>query len=735
MPARRDSSWFLLLALFGVLVTVTVAWVSVDRRPPMWDHANHLERAIACKEILIDPGRDRLRAILALSSFYPPLVTCAAGVLYLWFPATPLTSQAVMLGFLGVGLLATFLLGKTLFDSRTGLLGALIFGTAPFVVFSTLNFQLDLPLAAMVVLAILGLVRSEGFSRRKWSWAVGVILAAGLLTKPPFAVYVLPPLALVALVSLRKGLRWRRLGNLAVALLLPSVLALLWYGPRLLGLPMQILNRSFKQAAESGYAETLSASSLAFYPLAFLPQFGVLAGVLFLWGLWAVRHHRSARALLWVSCLIPFGVFLFLQNKNLRYTLPILPLAALVAAGGLRVVPWPWRRVLVWVCVAVSFLQVGTAAFGVPPVPGWSPFNLPLVMHFPPSPAQWPHGRILALILEGSGGKPATVSVVPNENFFSVSNFRYYAVRDKLPLTFTRAWDDYPLEVDFVILKTGSQGPAFSVAKATRIMARLEAGDPPFEKAFPVIGEFPLPDGSVASVRRRHVAAVPGVAPELLARRLDAGARQFLARFARDVEGLEIRIAFTPAELLRGGIDSVHIRALRATIGEFSAKRPPLALRHIRATLEGLRVNPHRLLATGEVEPLALGTLRIHHLIVTEADLQAFLSRQRRLGGLRVSLGEGSAAVELSQPGPDLQARLRLSVPGRFGTAFGVEAEGVRLGGLPLPRGLVHWVLRNYDPTPRLSRLPVVLVLAPPNIRVGRIEIGSLDGSPSRRWE
>jgi hypothetical protein len=701
----------------------------------MWDHANHLERAVTCKEILINPGRDRFREILALSSFYPPLVTCVAGGLYLWFPPTPLASQAVMLGFLGVGLLATFLLGKTLFDSRTGFLGALTFGTAPFVVFSTANFQLDLPLAAMVVLAILGLVKSEGFSRWRWSWASGVILAAGFLTKPPFAVYVLPALVLTALVALRDERRWRRLGNLAVALLLPAVLALPWYGPRLVGLPMQILNRSFKQAAESGYSETLSAPSLMFYPLAFLPQFGVLAGILFLWGLWALRHHLPARSLLLASCLIPFGIFLFIQNKNLRYTLPILPIAALVAAGGLRAVPPPWHRVLVSVCVVVSLLQVGTVAFGVPPVPRWTPFNLPLVMHFPPSSAEWPHDRILALILKESGGKPATVSVVPNENFFSVSNFRYYAVRDRLPLAFSRAWDAYPLEIDFVILKTGSQGPAFSIAKAARIMAKIEAGDPSFEKVFPIIGEFPLPDGSVGSVRRRSLAAVPGVAPGVLARRFRTGAEQFVAQFARDVEGLEIRMAFTPAELLRGGIDRVHISTLKATVGEFSTKRAPLALRDIRATLEGLRVNPHRLLATGEVEPLELGTLRIHHLVVTEADLQAFLSQQRRLRGLRVSLGEGSATVEFSQPGPDLQARLRLPVPGRFGAAFGLEAEGVRLGGLPLPDGLIHWVLRHYDPTPRLSRLPVALVLAPIRIRVDRLEIGSLDRSPSGQEE
>lgn len=732
MSSRRDPYWFLLAALFAFLVTVTLVWVSIDRRPPMWDHANHLERALTCNAILADPGRDRVREIMAMSSFYPPVVPCVAGALYLVFPPTPLTSQAVMLGFLGVGLLASFVLGRTLFDSATGFLAALIFGTAPFVVFSTTNFQLDLPLAAMVVLAILGLVKSQGFSSWRWSWASGLILAAGLLTKPPFAVYVLPALFLIALVAFRGGDRARRFANLAVVLLLTAVLALPWYGPRLFGLPMQVLNRSFKQAAESGYPEALSAFSLTFYPLAFLPQFGLLAGVLFLWGIWALRNDRQARGVLLASCLIPFGIFLFLQNKNLRYTLPILPIAALVAAGGLRAVRPPWRLVLVWACVVLSLLQVGIAAFGVPPLPARTPFNLPLVMGLPPSTLPWPHDRILSLIVKESGGRPATVSVVPNDNFFSVSNFRYYAVRDRLPLTFTRAWDEYPVAIDFVLLKTGDQGPDFSVAKANRIMARLQKGDPTFEKIFPIIGEFPLPDESLAFVRKRSVTAVEGVPPGVLARRFETGARRFLARFARDVEGLEVRLDYAPDELLRGGIDRIYIAARKATVGEFSTKRPPLAVRGIRLTLEGLRVNPHRLAATGEIEPLELGRLRIQQLVVTEADLQAFLSRQRRLAGLRVQLGDGSAAVELQQPGPDVEARLRLQVPGRFGAAFGLEADAVRLGGFWLPNGLVEWVLRHYDPSPRLSRLPLVVVLDQVRIRPGRIEVGSRDGVSPR---
>ena len=92
--ARRDAG--LLALLLFILAGVLVAWLAVDRRPPEWDDANHLERALDCHRILADPGRDRYAEIVAMWSFYPPLVLCAAGLSYFVLPVTPLTNQGVI---------------------------------------------------------------------------------------------------------------------------------------------------------------------------------------------------------------------------------------------------------------------------------------------------------------------------------------------------------------------------------------------------------------------------------------------------------------------------------------------------------------------------------------------------------------------------------------------------------------------------------------------------------------
>ncbi len=716
-------SWLLLTLLFAMLCAVTAVWVSIDRRPPEWDHANHLERAFDCYRILSEPGHGRLKEIIEASSFYPPLAPCAAGLLYFVFPIVALTAQSVMLAYLAVALIAVFALGARLWDPAAGLLAAFFLGTAPFVVYSLTNFQLDLPLMAMVAVALYVLVRTEHFYRLDWSIGFGVAIGLGMLTKPPFTAYVLPPLLWAVWHALRAPDRRRRLSLLGLALLLAGVLALPWYGPRLLGLPMQIANRSFKQAAESGHAEAFTSTALLFYPRVFVPQFGALTGICFAWGVIVLWRDRAARAVLWLAALVPFLMFLLIQNKNLRYTLPILPAAALVAAAGVRSLGPAWRRAAMTACVACGLLQVSMAAFGLPSPPRVPGFLLPLVISEPPSPGDWQQDRVLDDVVRASTGRPAIVAVVPNYNFFSVSNFRYEAARRWLPLQITRAWSDAPLGVDFIILKTGSQGPAFSVEKPDRIMQAFDGGDPYLARAFPVIREYPLPDGSVGILRMRHIPALERVPAALVARRLEASPERLLAREVREAVGLRARVNYRPEALVRGEAERIIVAARSALVGEFSRRESaPLRIRDVEVEVEGLVFNPQRLMEAGDLEILDVKTLRIRRLTVTEADLRDFLARQRRATGISIYLGEGVADVAIMRLGPPITARLRLA-RGTRDTPLILAVDRLAVAGVPIPSLLVDWIARHFDPTPALRRLPLEVVLGSVRVLPGRIEI------------
>jgi len=61
---------------------------------------------------------------------------------------------------------------------------------------------------------------------------------------------------------------------------------------------------------------------------------------------------------------------------------------------------------------------------------------------------------------------------------------------------------------------------------------------------------------------------------------------------------------------------------------------------------------------------------------------------------------------------------------------FALRASDVRYGGVRLPGFLVDWIVRNFDPTPRLRRLPMPVSMAPMRIQRERLEVGE-DGAPT----
>jgi hypothetical protein len=297
----------------------------------------------------------------------------------------------------------------------------------------------------------------------------------------------------------------------------------------------------------------------------------------------------------------------------------------------------------------------------------------------------------LALITRASRGAPATVSVVPNFDFFSVSNFRYYGLRDGLPLRFMRAWDESPLGVDYMILKSGDVGPSWTAERPRRIGERL-ASDPYLDRVFPVIGEFFLPDGSRVTVRARDVPPVAAAAPAV-AHAIETAIRDALPAFARDVDGLAVALDWDET-IVRGRVRRIELRAASATAGEFRRRdAATLRLRDVRLVVEDVLLNPHSALALGRLDPLDVGRLTVERAAITGDALQAFLGGHRRWKGASIALEEGAVRLAITGLGPGLSARVRI-VPAAD-RPFALVVGGLRYGGIPVPAILVRWVVSN----------------------------------------
>ncbi len=704
-PRERRRARCALVLGYAVLALVAGVWFSLDRRPPEWDYANHLEEAVRCAQGLRtgDWG-----AVLGHSPFYPPLVPCAAGLVYLIVPTDVAAAAVVLMVALGLGILATYLLARPLVGETGGALAALLYGTAPFVVFSTLHFQLDLALTAMVALMLVVARRADGLRQPGWALLGGVTLGLGMLVKPPFLLYVIP-----ALLWLLRGMRDRRgaLNGLLLLLLTGAGIALPWYGPRFFGLPTQVAWRSVS-AAESVHLDPQTWAALLRYVAWFPSQFGVVAVLVFLVGLAVAIVQR--RWWLLVSLGVPFLVFELLRNKNMRYTLPLLPVVAVVAALGWRVLPRWGRLALAAVLALAAALQISVTAFGLPRaavVPG---LGLPLGVASPPVRGNWPLRQILALMARDSGGRPLTVSVVANHPFFSKSNFSYYAVRDGLPFEFVRAWDDTPLGIDYMILKTGDVGPSWTEKKIRHVMTRMEADDS-LARVFPVIGQVALPDGSQAIVRARRLTPVGDASPAMVVEAAERAFWRWVDNYARDMAGARMSLSYG-ADVREGRFARVELSAARVTFAEFQRRRAArLRVEDVRMVFEDVIINPFSAVLAEQMEPLAVGALRLERAVIRADDLARFLSELPKVH-TQVRLDHGALEVVIVQSGPDITGRVRvLPTPGA--RPFALIAEDVRVGPLTLPPALVSWVTRQFDPTGRIARR-----LAMP-VTVGRITI------------
>src|SRR5262249_60344104 len=114
--------WLAAVGVFAALCVVVTVWASIDRHPPEWDYANHLERALECHRTLANPAADRFGEIMGASAFYPPLAICAAGALYFVSPVTPLTPQPVFPRFPGLPWLPSTAIARPLPDPPPALL-------------------------------------------------------------------------------------------------------------------------------------------------------------------------------------------------------------------------------------------------------------------------------------------------------------------------------------------------------------------------------------------------------------------------------------------------------------------------------------------------------------------------------------------------------------------------------------------------------------------------------------
>lgn len=195
------AALFVVLAVFSVQV---IHFVAVDRTVPQSDTLSHSAFAARLHRILT--GEKPLAAYANCA--HPPLTQLVSGAFFAVAGRTPRVALYSLLVFSLVLLLSVYGLGRHLGGRVGGLAAAMLAASHGHLIHHGGQYYIDMPGAAMALLALWALLRTDGFRHGKASLWFGLCLGLAMLTKWTNLVFLAPAMVILprAVDRSRRGL-------------------------------------------------------------------------------------------------------------------------------------------------------------------------------------------------------------------------------------------------------------------------------------------------------------------------------------------------------------------------------------------------------------------------------------------------------------------------------------------------------------------------------------------------
>jgi 4-amino-4-deoxy-L-arabinose transferase-like glycosyltransferase len=511
---------FSALLVFELLVLHSI--LSRDTRPPQWDPSSHLYVALDFYFPLHKFQLDRFfKQLLFRPKAYPPLFhLCAA----LWYLVTgPSHQYAAMVNgfFLLVAYIGFYLFGRELRLRDRGFLSAVIFSAFPIVIWMSREALIDLALVAFTLL-FAATTFSDGFLRdAKATRRSGLAFSLGFLSKQSFLFFAIP-IFLYRLVQAKRAndrTVWKK--NL-LCFSRWAALSIVWYVLQLSSMLQTAQRINQAAVAKSDPLPFSWAGSSYYLRMLWLSQANgwilLILGLGILLAFTPVRRGEkmtTRRTFFLVWLLGGYAIVTFLMiNKDGRYDMPMVPALILLAGIGINRLPrFVWRGV----AVAIPLLFVGTVGYMLGgsfqrSTDGAFSANRSMVWLFQspgigreviePRDENWQVEQLVDELVSQRGKKARiSLGVIPQAQFFNPGTFRYFAkVRET-----SFQIEDFSLitdaasplaKLDYLVRKTGDQGPEYATRPNEAIQAYLDAHPADFR----LISSVSLPDGSRADL-------------------------------------------------------------------------------------------------------------------------------------------------------------------------------------------------------------------------------------------
>ena len=356
MTSLRPSPLVVLCAGSLVLALMTASWILADTAlAPPTDSAHHLFNAISFSRTLQLGGAGQLWEEARM--FYvgwPPATYAMLHAPLGWaFGDQTYLIRLYALALVPLLLWGTYRLGTSLTgDRKSGTLAALLVILCLGVTGQLRQVSVDLPATASVLLAMVALFASRGFTRARGTLLFGAAVGLCLLTRVQAVFFLMGPVAVAVAWCLVCAPSWRvraqRLGWLVAALGLALLFSSPWWFGRLKVLWYVSTSHLDSGGRIAPRGDPSFIAGLTHYAAALgkLGGWTMLAAALGTLPLLLWRRGRRAHepALRDVAVLLAWivggvvGCSLGIHREP-RYLLPAIPALALLAVTGLRALP------------------------------------------------------------------------------------------------------------------------------------------------------------------------------------------------------------------------------------------------------------------------------------------------------------------------------------------------------------------------------------------------------------
>src|SRR3989344_583608 len=376
---------------------------------------------------------EHLYPILEYSKgLYPPFFHLMNTAAFIFMGITKQSILAINTIFLAILVISTFLIGKEVYDEKTGLIAAGVVSFFPAIFLLSRLYLLDLALTAMVTASLFTLLKTKSFTDRKMSALAGITFGLGMLTKITFIIFLIVPLCIILKQTAAK-INETQKKNILLFSALAITLFFLWYFSHAESL-IDNIGIQNKIGIFEGNPAWNTPDGAMFYILGTINAISAPIAIILAAGalLFAKSgKHKKELAFFGFFILVPFIVFTFISIKEIRHFVPLSGVFAILAGKAIiGIQNLQIKKLVLGALAAILIVQFFVISY-------------PEISDFSPKTGDWQEHNIISEIKNSKTEKPPIIVAENESPFFNSATLAKTAFIEKTGIGVLKLFDGH----------------------------------------------------------------------------------------------------------------------------------------------------------------------------------------------------------------------------------------------------------------------------------------------------